>query len=425
VGQDRFRAFDAWGTRDFRIGATTALGFTGRFATGTADDYPDSSGGPVYGSGELRHTDRQDLLLGTKLAWGEGRRQHVTVGVSRRDLDRTSPAVEPFVPASTEHTEFTRLRVAYEAPLVSGARTTLDAGVSGEGEWGTNRSVLDLPPYLGGETPGDYDHSRATGGAYVGLRQQAGPVLLEAALRADAAEGAAAQANPHVGLVWSLDSAGATRLRASFGRASKLPSFFALSSPRALGGNPDLKPERALGGDVGIDRALVSHRLDGGVAYFRQEYRDLVVFDFDVFQLVNRNRVNTQGVEMFLRWRGPSSFSAEARVTWLEAEDLDGAALLHRPCWNGGAKLDWRPGSRVALHMEWRGVSSSLDQELTVPDRSSVAGHGVVGAAGSFKWREHWTARVRLDNLLDRAYETLIGFPGPGRSWWAGLAWGT
>ena len=31
--------------------------------------------------------------------------------------------------------------------------------------------------------------------------------------------------------------------------------------------------------------------------------------------------------------------------------------------------------------------------------------------------------RHRLDNLADRAYETLIGFPGPGRSFWVGLGW--
>jgi outer membrane cobalamin receptor len=31
--------------------------------------------------------------------------------------------------------------------------------------------------------------------------------------------------------------------------------------------------------------------------------------------------------------------------------------------------------------------------------------------------------RARVDNLADRRYETLIGFPGPRRSVWIGLAW--
>ncbi len=424
IGEDRFRAFDAWGTRDLCFGETSAIDFTGRFSSGTADDYPDTSGGPVYGSGALRHTDRQDVALTSRAGWGKGRRSHVTLGVSRRDLDRTSPEVGPLVPASAEHTEFTRLRVAYEAPLVSRPQTTVDVGVSGEGEWGVNRSVLHLPAYLGGDTPGDYRHDRMTGGAYLGVRRQAGRVLLEGALRADAAGDASLQANPHVGLVWSVDSAGDTRLRASFGRASKLPSFFALSSPRALGGNPDLAPERVLGGDVALERAFLSRRLEASVGYFRQEYRDLVDFDFDVFQLVNRSRVRAEGAEVVVRWQGPASFYVEGRGTWLQAQELSGAPLLHRPRWSGGGAIGWRPRTRASLQVQWRGVSSSLDEQLTVPDRGSVAGYGVLGAAGSFGWGRHWSVRARLDNAANRDYETLIGFPGAGRSFWLGLAWG-
>ena len=93
--RDRFRAFDAWGTRDLCFGETSAIDFTGRFSSGTADDYPDTSGGPVYGSGALRHTDRRDVALTSRAGWGKGRRSHVTLGVSRRDLDSTSPEVGP------------------------------------------------------------------------------------------------------------------------------------------------------------------------------------------------------------------------------------------------------------------------------------------------------------------------------------------
>jgi outer membrane cobalamin receptor len=31
--------------------------------------------------------------------------------------------------------------------------------------------------------------------------------------------------------------------------------------------------------------------------------------------------------------------------------------------------------------------------------------------------------RARVDNLTDRGYETLIGFPGRGRAVWVGLGW--
>ena len=43
---------------------------SGRLATGEQDDYPDSSGGPVYGTGETRHTEHDDLALSARLALG-------------------------------------------------------------------------------------------------------------------------------------------------------------------------------------------------------------------------------------------------------------------------------------------------------------------------------------------------------------------
>jgi outer membrane cobalamin receptor len=427
VGEDRYRAFDAWATWDRELGTHKDLGLTARVADGEASDYPDSSGGPVYGSGELRHTDRLDLALGARLGVGDpaGRRHRFTVAVAHRGLDRTSPAIPPLVPASTEETAFTRLRLAYEVPLVRKTRTSFDAGLSGEGEWADNTSVLQLPPFLGGDVPGDYHESRATGGAYLGLRHERGPLLFEAALRVDAATGDSVQPNPQVGVVWHVDRGGTTRLHASFGRASKLPSFFALSSPPALGGNPDLEPERALGGEVGVEQSLASGRLDLGGTLFRQDYHDLVDFDFDLFQSVNRTRVRAPGAELTLAWRPASSVALELGATWLDAEDLSGAPLLQRPRWRGAGRVSYEPFSRLSLQLDGRAVSSYRDFQFPVPERDTVAGYAVVGFAGSWRVGDRFTIRARLDNLFDRDYETYIGFPGPGRSFWLGLGWGT
>jgi hypothetical protein len=113
------------------------LSLTGRAATGEQDDYPDSSGGPVYGTGETRHTEHDDLAVGARLQLGEApeRRQQVAIGVSHRGQDRASPAVFPLVPESVERTTFTRLHLAWQLPLALDARTTFDVGASGEGEW--------------------------------------------------------------------------------------------------------------------------------------------------------------------------------------------------------------------------------------------------------------------------------------------------
>ena len=422
VGDDRFRQLDAWGNADVPFGETAALALTGRLADGTSDDYPDASGGPVYGTGLLRHTEHRDLALGARLELGDpGRRQRLYAALARRDQDRSSPAVPPVVPESTENTVYTRLRLGWQLPLVRSSRTQVDAGVSGEAEWGDNTSLLLLPPALGGDIAGDYARERVTGGVFAGARRESGPLLYETALRVDLSSGGQAQANPHAGAVWRLGRE--TRLRASAGRASKLPSFFALASPRALGGNPDLLAEQVWGGEAGLEHRLRAARLDLGATYFRQELRNLIDFDFEQFLHKNRARVRTQGVELSARFQAHATLSLEAEATYLDVADLAGGTLLHTPRWTGGGRLTWRPAPQATLRVQLRGSSRYLDVQYPVPERGSVEGYGLLGAAASWRVASGLVLRARGDNLTNRGYETLIGFPGPGRSFWAGLGW--
>lgn len=421
IADDRFRAASGWGTWDRPIG-DSLLAFTLRAGTGESDDYPDASGGPTLGDGVLRLDERLDLALGVRWEAGDaGRRHRTSLAFERRALDRDSPAVFPLVPASIEETSYLRLRAGHDRPLVRTSRTWMDAGLTGEIERARNESVLRLPPEAGGDIPGDYDETRAIGGAYAGVRHQRGRWLAEAALRVDASSPGSLHANPSAGLVWN---AGNTRVRAAAGRASKEPSFFALSSPPALGGNPDLKPETSWGGEIGVEQTVGS-RLEASAALFRQEYRDLVDFDFDLFTHVNRASVRANGAELALRWRAAPTLSLDGHATWLDASVPGGAPLLHRARWQGGGRVTWTPVTAVRLALESRGISSYLDQQIPVIDRDTVPGYGVWNATGSWRVREGWTLRARVDNLGNRDYETYIGFPGAGRSFRGGVTWTT
>jgi vitamin B12 transporter len=424
IADERFRQVDAWAGADLALGDEADLALTARFANGEQDDYPNASGGPALGSGELRRTDHDDLALGVRLTLGhrDAPRHRIGVGLSRRAQDRLSPAIPPTVPESEEATAYTRLRVSWQSPIHRSGSTWIDIGASGEGEWAENESLLKLPPALGGDVPGNYEERRVSGGVFGAFRQERGTLLYELTLRLDGASGLGAQLNPQVGLVWTLGSGG-TRLRASAGRATRLPSFFALASPPALGGNPDLKPERTVGGDVGLTHRFRAARLEVGAGYFLHEYRDLVDFDFDQFLHVNRARVRTQGVELTAHWQPHETLRLDAEVTWLEAKDLSGDPLLYEPRWQGGGGLTWQPSPELSLRLFTRAVSEYLDNQIPVPDRDTVAGYGLVGFAGSWRFQRGWSVRARLDNLTDRSYETLIGFPGPGRSFWVGLGW--
>ena len=109
-------------------------------------------------------------------------------------------------------------------------------------------------------------------------------------------------------------------------------------------------------------------------------------------------------------------------VTWQEVENLDSPARLrHRPRWVGGARLTWRPRPELRLELSSQGVAESFDQQIPVPDRETTAGYNLLAFAGSWELRPGWELQGRIDNLVDKGYEALIGFPGPGRSLRLGL----
>ncbi|HEX5717912.1 MAG TPA: TonB-dependent receptor [Thermoanaerobaculia bacterium] len=372
------------------------------------DDYPDASGGPVYGDGELRRSDHEELSLAAGLSFGE--RHRLDASVYRHAMDRQSPAVLFAVPEAIEETRFTRTRLGWASVLRSSEALRWSAGVDLQREQGENESLL------AGFITGDYDISRTLPGAYTELIAGRGDWTFELGSRIDVPEDNAAQWSPRLGIARQIGSA---RLRASAGRAWKLPSFFALASPPELGGNPDLRPETVLGGDLGVEWRR--DRTDAGLTLFYNRYENLVDFDFETFLHLNRAEVETRGVEGTWGWKPLDGVSVRASTTWQEFESE--ADLRHRPKWTGSVQTHWQPVETVTLDLDAQAVSRFFDRQIPVEDRRTVDGYELLGMGAAWRFAKAWELRLRLDNLLDERYETLIGFPGAGRSVRAGLRW--
>lgn len=422
IAAESYEHLGMTGSLDLPAGPDGRLRLRARGASWEADDYPDASGGPVYGTGELRTSEHGEASLGAELLL-EGRRpQRWTAAVYRHTMDRETPAVPPALPPSVEETVFTRLRAGWGMTLLATESLHWAAGVDVQREEGENESVLVLPPDFGGAVSGDYSVTRTLPGATTELTWERGRFTVELGSRFDLPEDHAAQWSPRLGLSWRLGG-GETRLRASAGRAFKMPSFFALASPPQLGGNPGLRPETVLGGDLGIE-AEPAAGLSGGLTVFYNRYEDLIDFDFATFSHVNRSEVEARGIEARLDWRPTPRLALHANGTWQEVEDLaTQARLRHRPKRVGGARLVWSPRAEIDLQLDLQAVSRSFDEQIPVPERDTVPGHEILGLSASWRLAESWRLRARIDNLTDEAYEELIGFPGAGRSFRLGLRW--
>ncbi|HET9274606.1 MAG TPA: TonB-dependent receptor, partial [Gemmatimonadales bacterium] len=227
---------------------------------------------------------------------------------------------------------------------------------------------------------------------------------------------------------------GATKVRASYGTGFMPPSLAARYGGPFQNPNPDIRPERSRGYDVGIERFVLSGRGSLGLTWFRTELRDLIGFQSAPFpglgMSVNVDRARTTGLEAAGRL---TSDRADLRLawTWLSARSEsapspDLARLIRRPRHTVSADLLYRAGSRLSAGAGLVIVAGREDADFNAfPSERVDPGNYEVGRLhGSYELFRDFILRVRVENVLDRRYEEVYGFPALGRSIQAGASVG-
>jgi vitamin B12 transporter len=208
------------------------------------------------------------------------------------------------------------------------------------------------------------------------------------------------------------------KLRASYGTGFNAPSFLELYGvATGYAGNPDLQPERSRGGDAGIDWYLPGHMGTLSASWFANEYRNLIVYDFSVSPgtTANVGEARTDGIELEAKLRLAAGFELHAAYTYLNADDItDGTRLLRRPRNSGDADLwrdfgrGWSAGAGVHVVAGREDVDAQTFLTVNDPDYSVVRIYG--------EWRAgpRLSLKARVENLLDRKYEPVNGYPALG-----------
>jgi vitamin B12 transporter len=207
-----------------------------------------------------------------------------------------------------------------------------------------------------------------------------------------------------------------TTLKASVGTGFKAPTLNELFVDYpGYAANPNLRPERSLGYDVGFEQALAHRVVVFGATWFHNDIKDLIAANDTFTTSVNIGKATTTGVETFLAWRPTANFSARADYTYTDAQD----AILHQ-------ELVRRPRDKVSLTFGWRPIPKlSLTasvlyvgpwQDFSRVDYSSVTAsdYATVNLAATYEMSKDLSVFARITNLLDRRYQDPIGFLQPG-----------
>ena len=258
-------------------------------------------------------------------------------------------------------------------------------------------------------------------------------------------EDAVVSANPRLSAAWIARSTGSdyTKIRGAFGTGIRPPDGFEL----AFTDNPGLRPERSRSAEAGVDHAFGGGHAVAEATVFTNRYDDLIVAvgsfsGASRFRTDNISNASASGLELALTVRGRvrawGGIDLAGRVgytrldTEILAVDQDddapppfevGQALLRRPPHQFFADASLTTG-RVTAFVRGNGRSTALDVE---PSYGTFG--GLFDAPGYSVWTAGATVRVvrfadvyaRVENLLDRSYEEVFGFPALGRRFTMGL----
>ena len=237
---------------------------------------------------------------------------------------------------------------------------------------------------------------------------------------------------------WLISERGEVVLKASASRNFRFPTLNDLYFQP--GGNPDLRKERGMTYDLGVDFRLAQgekYSLSGGVNGFDSRVDDWILWLPSVkgfWSPRNIKRVHSYGAEgkLSLKWRISQDWnlSASTNASWTpsinEAEPVGeddasvGKQLPYVPRFSASATAllswrSWRVGYRWAHYSE-RFTMSSNDRTLTGVLVPYYMNDVHLERLLSFRWAD-CSLKVQVNNLFNEEYVSVLSRPMPRRNY--------
>lgn len=221
-----------------------------------------------------------------------------------------------------------------------------------------------------------------------------------------------------------------TRIHASHGTGITNPTFddqFGLFG--YFQGNPQIKPERSLGWDIGVEQSFLEGRALIDVTWFHTRMMDEILL-VSVPGTFNRTVVNSgvdtyrEGIEVAATLKPTDWLSMKGTYTYTDAENNDGLQAIRRPPHAGGGEITLRGfdgKGRLTVGATVNGRMADTYFGPTSSSRVLLPGYVVVNAMASYDITPTLTAYVRGENLVNDRYEEVYSYRAPGLTVYGGL----
>ncbi len=321
-----------------------------------------------------------------------------------------APGVREGVPPNGADSKLERADVALNTVVEISDALTATVGMDYYDEDGVSDGFVEFFP--GFSLPAGFDFSRDVMGIFAELHYSTGGgATIMASVRRDDSSNESAETTANFGFLYELSN-GRTTLSGNWGQGFNLPGFFALASP--LVGNPDLRPETSTSYDIGLMHRFADPRARLSLALFHNEFSDLIDFEASVFQMINRDQLDVNGVEVQFEYEVNESLRLVAQATYLDL-DLrnDDSDLRQRPDWRGGLGVRWAPSDAWLIDAAWLYSGETYDTSIPTGD-SYLDGYSRIDVTTTYRVSDKFKLVASVDNLLDEKYFEAIGFPAIG-----------
>jgi iron complex outermembrane receptor protein len=238
--------------------------------------------------------------------------------------------------------------------------------------------------------------------------------------------------NGQAALTWRLDEA--TRFHASVSDRTRFPTVFERFSARMGTAipNPDVREERAISYEVGVQTNLAPGLELSGAAFYSDLKNALISIPVVVptFGTVNQTKNagdgHYGGFETSLKWRASDSLDLGGNYTHLHRKLIDPTNAAFRPRGVPASKLfayaDWRPVAKLSIRPSVEYASSRWTVTTVAPLTYYKTGaYTLASLSAEYAVTAKTSVTVAVQNIGDRDYRLTDGFPEAGRSFYVAL----
>jgi outer membrane cobalamin receptor len=251
--------------------------------------------------------------------------------------------------------------------------------------------------------------------------------------------------SPRVGFTYQAlrgnDFFSGTSLRFTYATGFKEPRMEeAFAGPPFSNPNPGLKPERNRSFETGVQQKFLGGKYSATATYFNNTFYDRIDYSIDqttfIGTYVNVNKSFAQGAELELDGQVTSRVTVHGGYTYTSTQNLEaplctpanfcdpifapGTPLLRRPKHAGTALISYL-GNRWGANLGGSFIGWRPDNDFSGFNIDHAAGYALVNLGGWYAINRHVSAYVNLENILNRQYNEVVGYPGLKANFRAGM----